>query len=86
MVSISNKVTRLARMPQTLRVIRSIKALSEEVEGTNHKNILMAAYNLVKVCGTLYPLTTVEYCKNRMSFGAVKKMSLAVSTTRGSRS
>ena len=49
MVSISNKVTRLARMPQTLRVIRSIKALSEEVEGNAHKNILMATYNLVKV-------------------------------------
>lgn len=59
MVSISNKVTRLARMPQTLRVIRSIKALSEEVERTNHKNILMAAYNLLKVCGILYIVTGV---------------------------
>lgn len=49
MLSISNKVTRLARMPQTMRLIRSIKSLSEEAEQTNHKNVLLAAYNLVKV-------------------------------------
>lgn len=49
MFSIANKVTRLARMPQTMRLIRSIKILSEEAEGTNHKNILLATYNLVKV-------------------------------------
>lgn len=49
MYTISNKVTRLARLPQTMRLIRSIKALSEEAEGSRHKNILLAAYNVVKV-------------------------------------
>lgn len=47
--SISNKVMRLARMPQTMRLIRSIKLLSEEAEKTHRKNILLATYNLVKV-------------------------------------
>ena len=36
-------------MPQTLRLIRSIKLLSEEAEEANHKNILLAVYNLAKV-------------------------------------
>ncbi|CAM9544189.1 unnamed protein product [Pylaiella littoralis] len=47
--SISNKVARLARIPQTMRLIRSIKMLSEEAEKTYRKNILLATYNLVKV-------------------------------------
>lgn len=49
MYTISNKVTRLARLPQTIRLIRSIKMLSEEAEEARHKNILLAAYNVVKV-------------------------------------
>eukprot|EP00903_Cladosiphon_okamuranus_P007630 g7399.t1 len=57
--SISNKVTRLARMPQTMRLIRSIKLLSEEAEKTNRKNILLATYNLVKVC--LYILLVMHW-------------------------
>ncbi|CAM9795540.1 unnamed protein product, partial [Ectocarpus sp. 12 AP-2014] len=57
--SISNKVTRLARMPQTLRLIRSIKMLSEEAEKTNRKNILLAMYNLVKV--VLYILLVMHW-------------------------
>ncbi|CAM9812112.1 unnamed protein product, partial [Ectocarpus fasciculatus] len=57
--SISNKVTRLARMPQTLRLIRSIKLLSEEAEKTNRKNVLLAMYNLVKV--VLYILLVMHW-------------------------
>ncbi|CAM9948823.1 unnamed protein product [Scytosiphon promiscuus] len=57
--SISNKVTRLARMPQTMRLIRAIKVLSEEAEKTHRKNILLAAYNLVKV--VLYILLVMHW-------------------------
>ncbi|CAM9341876.1 unnamed protein product [Hapterophycus canaliculatus] len=57
--SISNKVTRLARMPQTMRLIRAIKVLSEEAEKTQRKNILLAAYNLVKV--VLYILLVMHW-------------------------
>lgn len=49
MYTISNKVTRLARLPQTLRLIRSIKSLSDEVEQAHHKNVLLAAYHVAKV-------------------------------------
>lgn len=53
MYTISNKVTRLVRLPQTMRLIRSIKSLSEEAEEARHKNILLAAYNVVKVITTV---------------------------------
>eukprot|EP00752_Nemacystus_decipiens_P002973 g2761.t1 len=57
--SISNKGMRLARMPQTMRLIRSIKLLSEEAEKTHRKNILLATYNLVKV--VLYILLVMHW-------------------------
>ncbi len=60
--SIANKVTRLARMPQTMRLIRSIKLLSEEAEKTNRKNILLATYNLVKARGHSPPCATAAVC------------------------
>lgn len=49
MYTISNKVTRLARLPQTIRLVRSIKSLSEEAEEAYHKNVILAAYHVVKV-------------------------------------